>query len=260
VHESNVGKIAFITGAGAGIGRAMAKKIAGLGYTIVLADISEDALAETLSEIKKVNSQSNHGTRVVDVTNDENVAAAIKSVVEEYGKLDLLINNAGVSSMNDVENMTNKEWDFNFDVNIKGMFFCTRAAIPYLKQSKGKIVNTASLAALKAVPLLAHYAASKAAVASFTKSVAVELAPFGINVNCVCPGYVKTSMQQREIVWEAEKRNMTPQEVLDDYINQTPMGRLCDPEDVANAVALLISDDASFITGVALPVTGGVEL
>ena len=124
--------------------------------------------------------------------------------------------------MNRIENLTEKEWDFNFNVNIKGMFFVTQAVLPELKKTKGTIVNTASMASIKAAPLLAHYTASKFAVLGFTKTCALEFAEYGINVNCVCPGYVKTSMQEREVVWEGNLRGMTPQAVIEEYICPIP--------------------------------------
>lgn len=119
---------------------------------------------------------------------------------------------------------------------------------------------TASLAGMRGVPLLAHYAASKWAVIGWVKSVALELAPFGITCNCVCPGYVRTAMQEREPVWEAALRGMTPQAVAEEYVRNTPLGRLEEPEDVADAVVYLASPAARFLTGVALPTTGGADL
>ena len=118
-------------------------------------------------------------------------------------------------------------------------------------------MNTASMASLKAAPLLAHYSASKFAVLGFTKACALEFAEYGISVNCVCPGYVKTSMQDREVVWEAELRGITREAVIDEYVSLTPLGRLCSPEDVANVVAFLASSDADYLTGEAITVSGG---
>ena len=250
------GKQVFITGGGVGIGRAIAVRLAQMGASVMVTDLNPDTAAETAAMLDNTQGQQ-HRSLSMDVTKRTSVDATIAKTIEQCGKIDILINNAGVSSMNRVENLTEKEWDFNFDVNIKGMFFVTQAALPELKKTRGKIVNTASMASLKAAPLLAHYTASKFAVLGFTKACALEFAEYGINVNCVCPGYVKTSMQEREIVWEANLRGMTPQQVLDEYVSLTPLGRLCQPEDVANVVGFLASPAADYLTGEFIPVSGG---
>ncbi|MDB5056059.1 MAG: 3-oxoacyl-(acyl-carrier-protein) reductase [Bacilli bacterium] len=252
-------KIALITGAGAGIGRSIALKLAAMGATIVVSDIRLEAAEETLSALTP--QEISHEARSLDVTKKEDVQSAVKEIVNKYGKIDILMNNAGVSTMQTIEHLTEQEWDFNFDVNMKGLFFCTQAVIPYMKsQRSGKIINTASMAGKKGVPLLAHYAASKWGVIGFTKSAALELAPYGITVNCVCPGFVKTSMQERELIWEAELRGMTPEQVKEEYIRNTPLGRLCTAEDVAKAVGFYASPESDFVTGGAMDVTGGADL
>jgi NAD(P)-dependent dehydrogenase (short-subunit alcohol dehydrogenase family) len=145
-------------------------------------------------------------------------------------------------------------------VNAKGIFLTNQAAIRRFiaNGTKGAIVNTASLAGKTGVALLAHYVASKFAVVGFTQSLAKEVAPLGIRVNAVCPGFVRTSMQAREIEWEAKLRGMTPQAVRDEYVSLTPLGRLEEPEDVARVAVFLASDLARFVTGEAVNVTGGV--
>lgn len=250
------GKTVVITGAGTGIGRAIAVRLAELGGNIMVTDLNEETAKETVAMLD-VSKGQKHRSMSVDVTNKQSAEAAKEKTVEEYGKVDILVNNAGVSSMNRVENLTEQEWDFNFDVNVKGVFFLTQAFLPELKKTKGKIINTASMASLKAAPLLSHYTATKYAVLGFTKACALELAEYEINVNCVCPGYVKTSMQEREVVWEAELRGMQPQEVIDEYISLTPLGRLCLPEDVANVVGFLASPASDYLTGEFIPVSGG---
>jgi NAD(P)-dependent dehydrogenase (short-subunit alcohol dehydrogenase family) len=157
--------------------------------------------------------------------------------------------------------LTEQEWDFNMNVNAKGVFLCTQAALPYLiKQGSGRIINTASMAGKRGVPLLSHYAASKWAVIGFTKSVALEVAKYGITVNCVCPGYVKTGMQEREIVWEANLRQLNPQVVYEEYVRNTPLARIQTAEDVAKIYVFLASNLADFVTGEAVDVTGGADL
>ena len=160
-----------------------------------------------------------------------------------------------------VVDLTEEEWDHNMAVNAKGVFLTDRAAVRLWQAegTKGVIVNTASLAAKQGAPLLAHYSASKFAVLGFTQALAREVAPLGIRVNCVCPGFVRTPMQDRELVWEAKLRGMTVEQVRDEYVSLTPLGRIEEPEDVADAVVFLCSDLAPFVTGEALNVTGGVR-
>jgi NAD(P)-dependent dehydrogenase (short-subunit alcohol dehydrogenase family) len=197
----------------------------------------------------------------LDVTSVESAASAVAEVERAVGPIDVLVNNAGVSTMRPVWELTERDWDFNFDVNAKGVFIVTKAVLPgMMNRRRGSIINSASMAGKKAVPLLAHYAASKWACIGFTKSCAVELGPYGIRVNCVCPGYVATSMQVRELEWEATARQMTVDEVRKEYIAKTPLGRLETADDVARLVAFLASDAAEFVTGAAIDVTGGAHL
>jgi NAD(P)-dependent dehydrogenase (short-subunit alcohol dehydrogenase family) len=167
--------------------------------------------------------------------------------------------------MNLVVDLTEKDWDYNMDVNAKGVFLVSRAMVrKFLAhdygQEKPKIVNIASMAGKYGAPFFAHYCASKFAVVGFSQSLALELAPHGITVNCVCPGYVQTSMQERELVWEGKLRGMTPEEVKKDYIAHVPLGRLETATDVANLVAFLCSRDSDYITGQAINVSGGQAL
>jgi len=148
------------------------------------------------------------------------------------------------------------------DVNAKGVFLVTRAAVRRMLKTdygaeKPKIVNIASMAGKLPGVFLVHYTASKFAVVGFTKAVALELAPYKINVNCVCPGYVETKMQKRELVWEAKLSGTTPEKIKEGYLHQVPLGRLAKPEDVATIVAFLCSHDADYMTGQAINITGG---
>ncbi|WP_027092784.1 SDR family NAD(P)-dependent oxidoreductase [Cohnella thermotolerans] len=254
------GKVAVVTGAASGIGKSIAVRLAQAGAAVVVCDLNGEAARAAAESLPAV-AAGKHGFVAVDVTDKEQVQAAVRAIVAEHGAIDILCNNAGVSTMNRIEDLTEQEWDFNFGVNTKGVFLFTQAVFPHMKaRGRGRMINTASMAGKRATPLLAHYAASKWAVVGFTKSAAVEFAPFGVTVNCVCPGFVKTSMQERELVWEAELRGMTPQEVKDEYVRLTPLGRIQEPEDVAKAVCFLASDEADFITGEALDVTGGAHL
>lgn len=251
------GMTVFITGAGKGIGKAISKAFAKEGAKLALADINKEVLNETLGEIKQYSPDSR--AYVLDVTNETLVKNVVEIVLEDFGTIDILINNAGVSTMNWFWELTEEEWDYNMNVNAKGVWLVSKHVAPHMiKKRKGKIVNTASMASKIGAPLLAHYSASKFAVIGFTQAISRELAPYNINVNAVCPGFVKTSMQDREIVWEAKLRGIDePEKVREEYIKQTPLGRLCYPEDVAKVVLFLASEDADFLTGQAINVTGG---
>jgi NAD(P)-dependent dehydrogenase (short-subunit alcohol dehydrogenase family) len=201
----------------------------------------------------------------VDVTRREDLEAARERVYAEDGRLDVLVANAGVSTMNRFLDLTEEEWDFNFRVNAKGTFLTLQTFARAMvaqdlmpgRELRGKIIATASMAARQAAPLLAHYSASKFAVLGLVQAAAKELAPYRVTVNAVNPGFVRTSMQEREVRWEAALRGLTPEEVLEDYVRQTPLGRLETPEDVAGVVAFLAGPDADFLTGEAVEVNGG---
>ncbi|MGI1690780.1 SDR family NAD(P)-dependent oxidoreductase [Thermoanaerobacter uzonensis] len=250
-------KVVFITGAAKGIGKAISQGFAEEGALLALSDLDIDELERTAEELSNVAKVIK--TYKLDVTKEIMVEKVIEEVIKDFQKIDILINNAGVSTMNYFWDLTEEEWDFNMNVNAKGVWLVSKYVVPYMiKEKKGKIVNTASMAGKIGAPLLAHYSASKFAVIGFTQAAAKELAPYGINVNAVCPGFVKTSMQDREVIWEAKLRGISdPEEVRTEYIKQTPLGRLCYPEDVARVVLFLASDDADFMTGQAINVTGG---
>ena len=251
-------KVALVTGSASGIGRAIALKLAQEGANVAVADLNLEGAKETAEEIKKLGRKAL--ALKVDVIKKDEVQAMVDAVVQQFGKLDICCNNAGVSTMNAVVDLTEYDWDFNMDVNAKGVFLCCQAEAKVLvEQGSGKIINTASMGGKHGIPFLAHYCASKYAVIGFTKSLAFELAKHKINVNCVCPGLVKTGMQSREVVWEAKLRGMTPEEVLDEYVKMTPLGRLEKPEDVADIVAFLASAEADFMTAQAINITGGIE-
>lgn len=248
------GKRAFVTGAGSGIGAAIALALGKAGARVAVSDINEDsarALAERLGP--------SASAYRLDVTDAAETATVMDAAIAKLGGLDIVCANAGVSTMNRVVDLTEREWDFNMDVNAKGIFLTNQAAVRRFLAAKtpGTIVNTASMAGKVGAPLLAHYAASKFAVVGFTQSLAKEVAAQGIRVNCVCPGFVRTAMQERELAWEASLRNMTPEAVRAEYIALTPLGRIEEPEDVADVVVFLASDLSRFMTGEAVCVTGG---
>jgi len=254
------GRRAVVTGGGSGIGRAICRALAREGAAVAVTDLDGASAGIVAAEIVAAGGRAR--AAALDVRDGAAARAAFGQAARDLGGLDLACLNAGVSTMARLEDLDpERDWDFNMDVNAKGMFLCTQAALPHLKAAGGgAIVATASLAGMRGVPLLAHYAASKWAVIGWVKSVALELAPFGITCNCVCPGYVRSAMQERELVWEATLRGMTPQAVAEEYVRNTPLGRLEEPEDVADAVVYLASPAARFLTGVALPTTGGADL
>lgn len=248
------GRSAIVTGAATGIGRAIATALAAQSIRVAVADIDLVAAQATAAAIG--------GGAVgigVDVRVRDSVEAAWQAAEAALGPVDILAANAGVSTMRRAVDLTDADWDFNFAVNARGVFLTNQiAARAFLARGRGTIVNTASLAAKVGAPLLAHYSASKFAVLGWTQALARELAPAGIRVNAVCPGFVRTGMQSREVVWEAELRGVTPERVIADYVAQTPLGRLEEPEDVAGVVVFLCSDQARFMTGQGINVTGGV--
>lgn len=245
-----------VTGAGSGIGKAIASAFARSGVQVAAVDINLELAQAVAAAIGNGSIAMS-----MDVSNRASVEAGFGSIVDQWGGFEILAANAGVSTMNRAVDLTDEEWDFNFNVNTRGVFLCNQAAARHFLATgkSGVIVNTASLAAKVGFPLLAHYSASKFAVLGWTQALARELAPRSIRVNAVCPGYVKTSMQSREVEWEAHLRGMTPEEVIQEYVRLTPLGRLEEPEDVADVVVFLASDGARFMTGQGINVTGGVH-
>jgi NAD(P)-dependent dehydrogenase (short-subunit alcohol dehydrogenase family) len=258
------GKIAVVTGAGTGIGRAIALALAADGAAVVATDLDAASAEQVAGELRDRGAES--AALRLDVTNRNEIDAAVREVANRWGRIDVWCNNAGVSTMNRFVDLTEREWDFNMDVNAKGVLLCSQAiASQMMGQApdpasglRGKIVNTASMAGKRGgVGFLAHYVASKFAVVGLTQATAAELAPHRITVNAVCPGYVRTGMQAREIAWEASLRGVDAAEVERLYVADTPLGRIETPEDVAGVVAFLASPAADFITGEAINVNGG---
>lgn len=253
------GQLAVVTGAGSGIGRAISLRLAADGARVVATDLDAGAAAGVAAAIQAAGGAAEWAQ--LDVLDLAGAQALVERLTAGHGRIDIWCGNAGVSTMNHVWELSEAEWDFNMDVNAKGVFLCTKAVLPQMiRQRAGRIIITASMAGLRGAPLLAHYAASKWAVVGFVRSVAMEVGKYGVTINCVCPGFVRTPMQDREVVWEGTLRDMAPAAVRDEYVTLTPLGRMEEPEDVARAVAFLAGPDAAFMTGVALPVTGGADL
>jgi len=249
----------FITGAGTGIGRAIALEMVREGADLYITDLDLEAAQRVANEARALRAEAHVWADQLDVRNVVNVTARIEDAANRLGGLELAVNNAGVSTMARVVDLTEADWDFNMGVNAKGIFLCCQAEVRHRSGAAflPAIVNTASMAGKKAAPLLAHYSASKFAVIGFTQALALETAADSIRVNSVCPGYVRTSMQEREVIWEADLHGITPEEVRADYVRAIPLGRLEEPEDVARVVVFLLSDRAAYMTGQAINVTGG---
>ncbi|WP_053956968.1 3-oxoacyl-[acyl-carrier-protein] reductase [Inediibacterium massiliense] len=243
------GKTAIVTGGSRGIGKAIALTLANLGANIVVNYTSNPKRAEeVVAEIK------NMGREAIaikaDVSNSEEVANFIKEVEEQFDSIDILINNAGVTKDNLLMRMKEEDWDQVININLKGTYNCTKAVTKkMMKQRSGKIVNIASVVGVTGNAGQANYAASKAGVIGFTKSIAKELGSRGINVNAVAPGFIQTDMTE-----------VLSDEVKKQIMEQIPMKELGKPEDVANAVAFLCMDEAKYITGQVIHIDGGMAM
>jgi NAD(P)-dependent dehydrogenase (short-subunit alcohol dehydrogenase family) len=249
-----------VTGAGSGIGRAIATALAQRDWRVVVTDLDAAAARDVAAGLP--GSAAGHESAQLDVTSADSAAAVASDVAGRLG-LDAWVSNAGISFMHRFLDAPVERYQQTMDVNLKGVFVCGQAAAREMVRAgvKGSIVNTASMAGKQGrVPFLSDYVASKFGVVGLTQAMAYELGEHGITVNCVCPGYVETPMQSRELEWEAELRGTTTDGVRAMMIADTPLGRLEQPEDVARAVAFLLSDDARFITGEALAVNGGAYM
>jgi meso-butanediol dehydrogenase/(S,S)-butanediol dehydrogenase/diacetyl reductase len=253
--------LVLVTGAGSGIGAAVARRLGKDGYSLAVTDLDKGAARRVAEEINAEGGEAH--ARALDVTDRSSIETALDAAIERFGALTGWVSNAGVSSMAPFLELSEQDWDFNLSVNAKGAFLCGQiAARRFVEQGGGGvIVNVASMAGKRgAAPFLTHYVASKFAVVGLTQAMALELASHQIRVNSVCPGYVATAMQERELAWEAKLRGTTPEAVREEWIADTPMGRIETPEDVAGVVSFLIGPDAAFMTGEAIAVNGGAHM
>jgi 3-oxoacyl-[acyl-carrier protein] reductase len=240
------GKVAIVTGAGQGIGRAISLRLAREGVRTVVADINQSGAETVAAEIEKTGGQAlaSH----TDVSKPDSVEDLKRRTLERFGRIDVLVNNAGVYPVCPVAEMTEDLWEHVIDVNLGGNFLCSRAVVPYMRaQKNGRIICVSSTLAYKGAKNGAHYAASKAGIIGFVKALAHELAPDGITVNAICPGIADT----------AQPRGHRSEEELMAQAKSIPLGRIGQPDDMAGPVVFLASDAGSYITGQALMVTGG---
>jgi NAD(P)-dependent dehydrogenase (short-subunit alcohol dehydrogenase family) len=248
------GRVAIVTGAGSGIGRAAALLFADEGAIVTVADVRGDAAGAVADEItakggKAISVQA-------DVSSAQNAAGIVDATVREFGSLHILYNNAGIDSSGDVVDASEEDWDRCFDVNAKGTFLCSKAAVPSIEGSGGgAIINQGSVAALVGVRRFAAYCAAKGAVVALTRAMAVDLAPRRIRVNCICPGTVLTPLMEQLI---RERGGGDLEKGIAITAERYPMGRLGTAEEVARVALFLASDDAAFVTGSFYTVDGGM--
>jgi 3-oxoacyl-[acyl-carrier protein] reductase len=237
---------AIVTGAGQGIGRAIALGLAREGAGVAIADVNEESANTVKKEVEAAG-----GTALAisaDVSNEDSVAAMVETTLEEFRRVDILVNNAGIFPTSSVEEMSEADWDRVIGTNLIGSFLCARAVVPkFLNQGSGRIISLTSGRAFQGAKNGAHYAASKAGIIGFSKSLALELAPHGITVNVICPGITDT----------AQPRGHQTEEQIYAQAQRIPMGRIGQPEDLVGPVIFLASDAAAFITGQTILVNGG---
>jgi len=241
-------KVAVITGGAQGIGKAAVKRFAEEGAVVIIWDVNEEKASSTINEFRNICDKISF--QKVDVTKLESVTEAAKQIIEKHQKIDILINNAGITRDASFLKMTSEQWQQVIDVNLTGVFNCTKAVAPFMVEKLyGKIVNTSSVVGIYGNFGQTNYVATKSGIIGMTKVWARELGRKGINVNAVAPGFIATEMV-----------STVPEKVLDMLKERTPLGRLGEPKDIANAYLFLSSDEAKFINGAVLSVDGGLVL
>jgi NAD(P)-dependent dehydrogenase (short-subunit alcohol dehydrogenase family) len=247
------GKVALITGAAKGIGKGCAQVLGKRGARIAVVDLDDVAGPLTAAGIEA------SGGRAVffqaDVSKADEVQKMITRLLEVFGQLDLLINNAGYHISKNVEDTSEEEWDYILNTNLKSVFLCSKYAIPHLRKTRGAIVNMSSMVGLVGQRNAGAYSATKGGIIAMTRGMALDFAKDGIRVNCICPGWVETPLVED---WFSQQAD--PQAAKEYIYAKHPLGKIATPEEVGNAVVFLCSEESSFITGVALPVDGGVTL
>jgi NAD(P)-dependent dehydrogenase (short-subunit alcohol dehydrogenase family) len=237
------GKVALVTGAGSGIGAGIASVLGREGATLVLTDLDPSrGIAH-------------------DVTSWESCQEVVASALDAHGRIDVLVNNAGVSRSVPFHELDEAEWRRVHDVNVLGVFLCCRAVVPHMMDRRsGRIINIASMVGKEAIPFFVHYSASKFAVIGLTQGLAKEMAPYDVNVNAVCPGVVRTPLWEPLLDQLSATKGISRDEAWQEFVDGIPLGRPQEPEDIGEAVAFLASDHARNMTGQGLNVTGGMQV
>jgi 3-oxoacyl-[acyl-carrier protein] reductase len=245
------GRVAVITGAGRGIGAAEAVRLAQDGANVAVLDLTEEAGRETVAAVEAAGAE---GLAVAcDVSKGDQVTAAFDKVGERFGRVDILVNNAGIIRDNQLFKMSEDDWDAVIDVHLKGAFLCTKAAQKYMvEQQYGKVVMTSSIVALGNKGQV-NYSSAKAGLQAMARTLALELGRFNINVNAVAPGWIETEMTREA----AERVGMTMEDMKEQFSKNIPLKRFGRVDDIANVVAFLVSDEASYISGETIYVAGG---
>ena len=248
-------KVALVTGAAGAIGKSVAQLFIQGGAKVFITDLKPDVVNAVTKELGCMGMAAN-------VCVETEVKSVVDAALKEYGTLDILVNVAGIIGTSPVENITEETWDQMFNVNCKGTFFFTKYVVPILKEKKkGKLVNFSSKSGKTGSALMSHYCAAKGAIIAFTQALAFELAPYQINVNCLCPGITDNTG-----VWDIcstgyiKDMNLPKEEVVKKFTSKIPLGRLASVKDVTAATAFLASEGADYMTGQAINVTGGREM
>jgi NAD(P)-dependent dehydrogenase (short-subunit alcohol dehydrogenase family) len=253
-----VNKVALITGAGNGIGRATAQLFAQEGAKVVVQDVNADMAQETVQLIGKAGGEA--VSIGGDVASSADAEAMVNKAVDTYGRLDVLFNNAGVWHGGTILDIGEADWDRTMEVNVKGIYLVSRYAVQHMmRQEGGSIINAASVAALRGSPMSAAYNASKGAVLLLTKCMALDFGRYGIRVNCTCPGVIATQMADQLLTYRSLGDDDRKQALLETYEERHAVGRFGQPEEVAKVVLFLASDESSFVSGAAWPVDGGLS-
>ncbi len=253
------GQVAIVTGGGRGIGRATALELAGMGASIVVADLDAATAQRTADEVAELGRPSL--AVATDVTRRADLDAMVRRTRERFGRIDALINNAGIYRAAATLDVTEEHWDTLMAINARAVFFTTQAVLPtMIAQHRGAIVSLASMAGKIGSRTNLPYNASKAAVISMTKSLALAHAADGIRVNCVCPGFVETDMWTKVSTEQGALLGMSAADFTKARLNSVPLGRMETPEDVARVIAFLVSSKSAYMTGQALSVDGGLVM